>query len=107
MTNKEFDILLDGICSSYKGQGDKLTNAFGSLVVAHKMGWRVLFMLTSEPTIRKHEKILGLKFRDCFEERGQYAYRSLGLKISDKLSDFWNIVQGRNKINKLDKFLLE
>jgi len=107
MTNEEFDDLLDDICCNYKGQGDKLTNALGSMAIAHKMGWRVLLMLTSEPTVKRHEKILGIKFKDLFDERGKYSERSLGLKIADKLQDFWNIVQGRNKIDKFEKFMLE
>jgi len=107
MTDEEFDVLVNSIFENYKGQGDKLTDAMGSLVVAHRMGWRVLLLMTSESKFRRHEKLLGVNFKDLFEERGFYAHRSTGLKIIDDLNNFWNVVQGRQKMDRFDKVCIE
>jgi hypothetical protein len=107
MNNTEFDVLVDDIFTNYKGAGDDLTRAMGSMVVAHRMGWEVLLIMVSEATFKRHEKILGLNFKEVFERRGVFAQRSLGIKITDKMQNFWNIVQGKQKMDRFQRICIE
>jgi len=106
MTDEQLYAFIDDKYANYVGRGDNLKDAIGSLVMGHYMGWHVLLICSSPNTFKKHEKILGLNFKEVMSERGRYSRRSLGLKIVDKMKNFWSVVQGRSSMNREDKVTL-
>jgi len=109
MSDREYLEFVDSVSRDYKGDGRVLASALGALSLGRMYGWRVLAIVESEPTIRKYQVVLGVKFKDVLPERGLYAYKSFGLKVADKFDSFWSIVQGRGagKIPRSDKILIE
>ncbi len=82
----------------FEGVVDELESALGLLRLGHHVGWKVLYLVHSKKTIRKYEDILGVKIRDIFPETGPSSYRSLGLRVAEKLSNFWKAVSGEEKV---------
>lgn len=109
MTDNEFHEFVKGIIKDYKGDGTKLINAVGALVVGWYVGWRVLSLVLSEPTFFKYQKTLGYKFKDILPERSVYTSKSYTLRVVDKLQNFWRVVKGldKDKVTRQDRITLE
>lgn len=84
--------------AGFSGQLDELESALGMLRMGHHFGWKVLYLIHSKRTIRKYEGMLGIKVRDVFPETGPSSYRSYGLALAEKFSNFWKVVGGDIKI---------
>jgi len=80
--------------TNFVGVLDELEAALGMLRIGHHVGCKVLYLVHSKKTIHKYEDILGIKIRDLFDETGPNSYRSVGLGISEKFSNFWKFVSG-------------
>jgi len=107
MSDREFLKFTEEVVKNYRGDGSKLINALGALSLGRQVGWRVLSLVTSEPTFLRYQKILGVKFKDVLPERGKYAKKSFALRIVDEFDNFWRVVQGRDKMAKDKKFLFD
>ena len=87
----------EAICE-YQGDLTQLEAAIGMLRVGYHVGWRVLYIIHSKKTIRNYEEILGIKIRELFPETGPSSYRSFGLNLAMRFSNFWKVVGGDIKI---------
>lgn len=76
---------------------DELESALGMYMLAHHLGWKVLYLVHSKKTIRKYEEILGIKLSEQFEEFGLDAPRTNAYKIIKAVSNFWKLVSGDEK----------
>lgn len=93
---------LETAVKDFEGQLGVLESAVGALVVGHKFGWRVLQIAHSQATLKKYEKILGLKFKDVCPERTELSKKSIGLRIADKLKSFWAVALGKTPVANKD-----
>jgi hypothetical protein len=84
--------------ANFSGQLDELESALGMLRMGHHFGWKVLYLIHSKRTIRKYEGFLNIKIREVFPETGPSSYRSFGLSLADKYSNFWKVAGGDIKI---------
>ena len=84
--------------ANFGGLLDELSGALGMLRMGDHFGWRVLVLIHSKRTIRKYEKILGIKIRELFPEEGPSAERSIGYKFVKKIGNFWKAVSGDIKV---------
>ncbi len=66
-------------------------------LLAHHLGWKVLYLVHSKKTIRKYEEILGIKLSEVFDEFGPDADRTNAYKIIKAVSNFWKLVSGDEK----------
>jgi hypothetical protein len=80
--------------AEFKGQLDDLESALGMLRMGHHFGWKALYILHSKATIRKYEKVLGVEIRTIFPEIGPSAYRMMGFRVAESVSNFWKFVSG-------------
>lgn len=97
MTNDDLVKHLDAVCNKYRGEATQLETAIGMLVLGRTLGWRVMYLIHSASTVRKYEKILGLKLRDILPEYTEQSKRSNAyklLKIADGIKNFWKAVNG-------------
>lgn len=94
MTNEEKLRIVDSAAANFRGQFADLEKAVGMLMLGDAYGWRVLTLAHERRTLRKYEDILGITVRECFEERGPLAKKSIGLKLTDQLGNFWKVVKG-------------
>lgn len=76
---------------------DEVESALGMYLLAHQLGWKVLYLVHSKKTIRKYEEILGIKLSEHFEEFGPDAERTNAYKIIKTVSNFWKLVSGDEK----------
>lgn len=95
---EEQNTILEAKIETFKGTVDVLESAIGALVVGQKYGWRVAKMVHSPATIKKYEKLLGLKFEDVCPERTKLSKRNVGLRIADKLKSFWAVALGKTAV---------
>lgn len=84
--------------AEFQGDLTQLEAALGMLRLGHHFGWRALHIIHSKKTVRTYEEILGIKIREVFDETGPSSYRSFGLNIAMRFSNFWKVVGGDTKI---------
>ncbi len=82
----------------FKGDLTLLEAALGMLRLGHHVGWKVLYMIHSKKTIRNYEEILGIEVRQVFKDIGPSSYRSIGLNLAQRFSNFWKVAGGDIKI---------
>ena len=76
------------------GSADTLSGAIGYLMLGRKMGWRVMFFMHSQSTVRKYEKILGIKSQEVMPELGVLGKKALVFQAVQKVSNFWKAAKG-------------
>ncbi|MBE0612111.1 MAG: hypothetical protein IH604_00440 [Burkholderiales bacterium] len=88
--------------AEFEGDLTQLEAALGMLRMGHHFGWRVLYLIHTKQTIRNYEQILGddVKIRDIFDPTGPSSYRSFGLNLAQRFSNFWKVAGGTIKIPK-------
>lgn len=84
--------------ATFQGDLTQLEAALGMLRMGHHFGWKVLYIIHSKKTIRNYESILNCKIRDIFQETGPSSYRSVGLNLAQRYTNFWKVVGGEIKI---------
>ena len=89
---------LDETIDSYSGPAQVLESAIGTLIVGQMYGWRVLKMCHTHSSLRKYEKILGLKFEDVCPQETEITSRCRGIQIADKLGGYWKVARGDVKV---------
>ncbi|MEN8721114.1 MAG: hypothetical protein ABF296_12725 [Oceanococcaceae bacterium] len=94
MTDEEKLQIVQRAACNFHGQFADLERAVGMLMLGDAYGWRVLTLAHERRTLRKYEEILGITVREAFDERGPLATKSIGLKITDQLGNFWKVVKG-------------
>jgi hypothetical protein len=94
MTLDELNHHIDTLMDNYKGDLVELSNAIGAVRLGHRFGWRVLRIVISSKTYTKHQRILGLSFKDALPELTKDSQRSAGYQLVIKLNNFWDVVRG-------------
>lgn len=84
--------------NSVKGDLAVVESALGALVVGQHYGTRVLQLMHSPATLRKYEKLIGIKYSDYCEERTTLSTRVRGIRYWDKVGGFWAIVMGKKPL---------
>ncbi len=88
--------VIDRAVDNFHGNLDDLERAIGMLMVGRQYGWRVVFLIHSQSTVRKYLKILGLKhLRDVLPEVGVLAHRSTAWRLVEGTENFWKVVRGQ------------
>ncbi len=94
----QFTAIVHEAVTNFSGTSDKLESAIGFLYVGHYYGWKILYLIHSKRTVRQYEEILGINVRDIFPETGPYSDRSVAWTIAKKISNFWKVVSGEEKL---------
>jgi hypothetical protein len=97
MKNEKLLEEIDERIKEFHGDFGELTRAVGTYVVARHYGWKVLFLMQDKKTIKKHEKILGINFREVLAEEGVLADNSKAWRLVKKAGQFWKTVKGEIK----------
>lgn len=103
MTLDELNAHIDKVIKDYKGDIVHLSDAMGAARMGHHFGWRVLRLVISSVTYRRHQKILGLDFKEVLPEITEYTEKSAGYMLVKRLGNFWDVVNGLVKIDKEQK----
>jgi hypothetical protein len=100
--NPEIQKMIFDVSANYTGQMDDLYQAVGMLVVGRFYGWRVMRIAGTRPNWKTANQLFG-DLKTLMAEREEFAYRSLGLKMSDELGQYWEIIRGQEKIPDAQK----
>ncbi|MBV6303519.1 hypothetical protein KVP10_01405 [Candidimonas humi] len=96
MSDEELLRLVDRVVDQYDGNLDELESAVGMLMLGRYYGWRVLLLVHSPNTVRKYQKILGLKsLKEVLPEVGRLAHRSDAWRLVEGTRNFWKAVRGQ------------
>lgn len=88
--------LIDRVVDEYDGNLDELESAIGMLILGRYYGWRVLLLAHSPNTVRKYQKILGIKdLKEVLPEVGMLAHRSDAWRLVEGTKNFWKAVRGQ------------
>lgn len=98
----DFDKHIENTIDNYQGDGNALAHAIGYLVLGRYVGWRVIRIICSKDTCAKHQKILGIDFKEVLPERGHFARKSRALSFLDKAGGFWDYVRRSGPIPGLN-----
>jgi hypothetical protein len=108
MTDDELLKLIDRQAETFKGQITTLYQVVGIIVVGRLFGWRVV-RLTIRPSVWRQIGQLFGDPKELMPERGRLAHRSVGLKITDELGEYWSIIRGstsREEISSTDRKMI-
>ena len=94
LSEKQLVELIDKAIKNFSGTLDSLAGAIGYLMIGRKFGWRVMFFMHSQSTVRKYERILGIKSKEVMPERGVLAKKAAVYEAVQKVSNFWKAVKG-------------
>ena len=94
ITDQEMLNLMEIKANEFTGIGGDLISAVGILVLSRFYGWRVMRLIASRRQWNVTVKIFG-DIKKMTPERGQYARKSVGLSIADKLGDYWSYMRGQ------------
>ena len=90
--------MLDEVIRKFSGPLDELESAIGMYMIGRHFGWKILHMIHTKSTIRKYEEILGVKIAEVFDPFGPDAERSNAYTVLQKVSSFWRVVSGDEKV---------
>lgn len=85
--------------AKFHGNMDELESALGFLRLGFQYGWKPLAIIHSKKTFKKYEQILEINARELFPEETPTSDRSIGYSVAKKISKFWQIVNGEEKID--------
>lgn len=89
---------LEKAVKEFQGNGTTLESALGAVLFGRAFGWRVLKMMHNPSTLRKYEKILGIKYRDICKEETKLTQKNVGMKIVATAKNFWEVVRGTHPV---------
>jgi len=94
ITDSELVELIDKAIKRFTGSSETLASAIGYLMIGRNVGWRVLYFMHSQNTVRKYEKILGIRTEDYMQEIGPLAKKAVAWNALQKVSNYWRAVRG-------------
>lgn len=84
--------------AEFKGPGNDLQSALGALLLGQHIGFRALRIMHSPATIRKYNRVLGMKLKDACPADTHLSDKILGVQFANKIGKFWDVVTGRRTI---------
>ena len=81
---------------SYRGHGHHVESALGSLVFGQLYGRRGLQMLHRPAILKRHERVLGVKFSEVCPDTTSATDRILGVQLAKKAGAFWRFAEGKS-----------
>jgi hypothetical protein len=93
---------IEEITKEYSGQLDHLYEAVGMVVIGRLLGWKVMRLVSSRRTWTLSNELFG-DLKGILPERGNYAYKSVGLAIVDRLGGYWDVIKGKTEAMPLHK----
>jgi len=94
LSEKQLVELIDKAIKNFAGHTDSLAGAIGFLMIGRKFGWRVMYFMHSQSTVRKYAKILEVDFQEVLPPIGPFAKKAVVYQALQKVSNFWKGVKG-------------
>jgi hypothetical protein len=100
--------MIEAECTNFHGQLDSLYQACGLMVAGQLFGWRVMRLISVRSNWRLASKLFGKydeqgDIKRLMPEYGLLKDKSVGLKMIEDISQYWEVIQGIQSIPKADK----
>jgi hypothetical protein len=96
MTDQEFVTCVNRAVKRFRnGPASQIEQAVGALALGRQTGWKVLFLIHSQETIRNYEKLLDIEFREVLRPEGPKAKQSVAWQAFQGMNNFWDVVSGK------------
>lgn len=89
--------LIDEAILNFTGNMHHLETAIGMFYVGRQIGWKPLLLIHDKKTIKRSEEILGVKFREIFDDHTINSDKSIAWNLVQTASSFWKAVSGEIK----------
>jgi hypothetical protein len=106
ITDEELNAKIEKVTEEFKGQIDYLYEAVGMIVVGRLVGWEVMRLVSSRRCWSTASKWFGDP-KELMPRRGRYAYKSVGLKLVDKMGEYWAVVRGNVHMPMEDRRMMQ
>lgn len=93
MNRDQLNQRIEKVCEEFQGQLPDLFQIVGIVVVGRLFGWRVVRLVVSRRLWALMTKLFGDP-KEWMPDRGRLAYKSVGLKIVDRIGDYWGVING-------------
>jgi hypothetical protein len=100
MTLDGLNAHIDSLVKDYKGDIVEFSDAIGAARLAYHYGWKVMRIVVTPKTYARHQRILGINFKESFPETTELSHKSVGYNLVLKAGKFWDAVNGLVKIDK-------
>ena len=94
LSDKAVVELIDTAMKTFEGLYPAFDRAVGMYFLARGMGWKPTYLMRDKRKIREAEAILGINFREHFDEVGPLAKKSVAWTLAQGVSSFWRAVRG-------------
>jgi hypothetical protein len=95
LRDEELVKVIEAAFERYQGDVTIVETAIGALVIGRMMGWKPLFLIHANPTIKRYEQVLEVRFRDVLPESGRLAKKSVAWRVVEAGKHFWDVVRAR------------
>jgi len=102
ITDEELNKKIEQVSTDFHGQIDDLYQAVGMIIIGRMYGWQVMRLATPRRIWIVTSKLFGDP-KLLMRPRGVLAYKSLGLKIVDKVGDYWEVMKGNIPTTATDR----
>ena len=86
---------LEDSYANYRGDATVLESAWGTIFMSLIYGWKVVYLMHSQATIRKYQDITGLVFREIAPESTVISRKSMAFKVVESGTNFWRVIRGQ------------
>lgn len=107
MTDEELLKHIDDVSSNFKGDISHLSQAIGAIMLGRLYGWRVIRIITTSKSYTRHQRVLGLDFKQVLPEETELSRKSVGYTMAKKLDKFWDVVNSKFRIETHEKMQFE
>lgn len=94
LSDEELVAAIEAGIKGFGGYVPTLESAIGALFVGKVIGWKVLRLVHNDKTIRRYEKILGVRFEVQMEQETNLSKKSYGWLLAKKLDAFSKLIRG-------------
>lgn len=94
----EFEDIIKRALQEHRGDLTVCESAIGTLFMAYTIGWRPLYVAHALPTLRRYEKILGVKFKDVVPETTPMSEKLAVWRVVSQARSYWDVVNGRTEL---------
>ena len=100
MNKEQLNQRIEKVCEEFQGQLPDLFQMVGIVVAGRLFGWHVVRLVVSRRLWTLMTKWFGDP-KEWMPERGRLAHKSVGLKIVDKIGDYWGVINGHQSRDDL------
>ena len=94
LSDEELIEIINKAIKKFAGPLDRLELAIGYLLCGRRFGWRVMYLMHRQSTVKKYESILGVNSKEVMPEEGDLVKKSVVYDTLKTVSNYWKAVKG-------------